>query len=245
MIRNLILVTAAFAVVGCKTSPPTPPTGVLAQEGFEAFATPRSFDGPGTIYRIDEDGKRFSVSEIIIQFHTGDEELQNFISTREISIGQLLQAIGVLAEEMPTSAKANVSSTASTTIEARSAKRHYVRDDDIEAAMLEWAANARPRERNIYYLIRETVATNSLNYRVQRDWLASFSIDAEVLKSAGFEGEAKYTDASILEIERLFDAERNVWYKAEKVTVSPSLGAAPGQYTVERIPVSGSAFGIE
>lgn len=231
-------------LVGCAGKPVAPPVGALEAEGFEAFATPRSFDGPGTIFRIDGEKKRFPVTEIIFKVQDGTEEIPKASSSRVLSLSQFLEALGASAVQMPASVKANLSRTTTTNIESTTAKRRFVRDDEVVTTLRNWATQARPAGDSVYYLIRETVSTPSLVYKVDRNWLASLNLDVKALKAAGYTGEAKASSGDTLEMNRTFAEPLNVWFKAERIVIKPALGAGPGQYTIERAPVSAAFLGL-
>lgn len=238
------VVVVLLVLFGCAQKPLSPPVGSPGSEGFEAFATPRSFDGPGTIFRIDGEGKRFPVSEITFKVQDGIEEIPKASSSRVLSLNQLLEALGASAAAMPASVQANLSRTATTSIESTTAQRRFVRDDDVVAAMMGWATRAKPNGDSVYYLIRETISTPGLVYKVDKNWLASINVDVQALKAAGYKGEAKASSGDTLEMNRTFSQPLNVWFKAEKIVVKPALGAGPGQYSVERSPVTAKTLGF-
>ncbi len=235
----------AISLPACQTVP-EPPDGVLTLEGFEAFATPRAFDGPGTIFRIDPDRKRLFVDSIAFKTSGGQEFLPSVESSRELSLAQVAESIGAAAGALPVKVTADLSSKRLTSIKATSAERSRTSDKDVEDALRQWATTAKPAPGNEYYLIRETVATLSLTYKVSKSWLASLGLSAESLNRAGYKGEVKNTGGDSLEMDAVFTKPLNVWYKAEKVSFKPMLGVGAGsnQYIVERTPVSGSAIGL-
>ncbi|CAM4111653.1 hypothetical protein [Pseudoalteromonas byunsanensis] len=235
--KKLLTIICILSLFSC-TNTPQPPVGILSSEGFAAFTTPRSFDNPGTVYRINENGKRFKVTEIQVPIENGMEELPKLSSLQTMSLGQLLQSIGASSDKLSASIKLNLSRTKSILLEANTGKRFTTRDDDVDNAFIAWAATAKPKDNSRYFIIRETVATKQLNYKVQSDWLNELKLDTDALELAGYEGNASVNGQDILEMNREFSDYRNVWYKAEEVTLNKVLGAGPSQYEVNRTPVS-------
>lgn len=232
-----IVAVAIGLLAGCSPLQPPKAPG-LSHEGFEAFATPRTFDGPGTIYRIDPDGKRFLVATIKLKTSGGAEVVPKYSSTRDLSLNQLLESIGANAAALPAKATSELSSKSSTTIEATKAFRAISSDDDVTAALSAWATSAKPRPGSTYYLVRETISTNSLSYKVNRSWLANLALDIQALKVAGYKGEGKTAGEDTLELNTQFEQMMNVWYKADLVRFSKALGAGADQYNVELGPVA-------
>ncbi|MEH0166730.1 hypothetical protein [Roseateles microcysteis] len=242
MKRGISTFTVVVALLsGCATQPPRPPVGAPELEGFEAFATPRTFDGPGTVYRIDSDGKRFPVAEIVFRVRSGEEAIPKYKSRRDLSLNQFLEALGASAEAMPASVKVNLSNVRSANIEATTGQRQYVQDNDVEPTLLAWADKTDPKAENEYYLIREVIATPALTYKVDKQWLVSLTVDVKALKAAGYKGEAKDDGVDSLEMDRRFDKPMNVWYKAERISFRRAMGAGPGspKYTVDRKTLKG------
>jgi len=236
---SILLGSALLA--GCPSAPLKPPSPV-SSEGFEPFATPRSFNGPGTIFRLDEAGKLFPVAGIRFEVQEGVEVIPKMTFARVLSLSQFLEALGASTATIPASVRANLSRTTTANVESTTAKRRYVFDEDIEPAMLKWASTAKPIGGSTYFLIRETIVTPGLVYKVDRNWLASLNVDIKVLKAAGYTVEPKGSSADTLEMSAVFSEPLNVWFKAERITLTQPLGGAPGNYQVARVPVSASVL---
>lgn len=236
---------AALVCVGltaCQT--PKPPVGILGSEGFEAFATPRAFDGPGTIFRLDSEHRRFFVDSVAFTTTGGQEMLAAQESSREMTLAQVVESIGASAAALPIRVSTDLSSKRFTSIKATTAERSRTSDKDVEDALRRWATTAKPVVGSEYWLIRETVSTPGLTYKVSNSWLAGLGLNAEALNKAGYKGEIKATSGDTLEMDTKFTNPLNVWYKAEKVVFSPAFGVGPNQYTVTRTPATGIPLGL-
>ncbi|WKB55690.1 hypothetical protein [Eleftheria terrae] len=218
----------------------TPELPSVPREGFEAFSTPRSFDGPGTIYRIDADKKRFLVTTVVFKASGGGVEyLPSFASKRELSLSSLIETIGLKAEALPASAQGKLGSTRMATVQSVGGRRAVTSDEDVEGALRTWATTAQPMDGSVYYLIRETIATEGLTYKVSHEWLAQLGLDAQALNSAGYRGEVRGGASDVLELDAKFPSAMNVWFKAEKVVFNKALGVAGSQYNVVRTTAQG------
>jgi hypothetical protein len=243
--RSTTIMLIAFAMMGCQGVRP-PVAEPLAAEGFEAFPTPRAFDAPGTIYRVDSGGKRFEVSTLPVSPRArGEEAIPKMTRTSEISLKQLVETLGAKAAALPVKATSNLSSTSSTTVESTSGVRTVLSDDELNAALSAWATNTRPAPGNTYYVIRETIAAPGVTYKVSQNWLASLDLDVKSLKAAGYNGEAKAGANNTLELDTKFGKNLNVWYKSEEVTFSQALGAGPNQFVARRTPLTRAAPGLQ
>jgi len=233
---------ATVQLVACKT---VPPVGVVAEEGFEAFATPRSFDGAGTIYRIDSEGKRYLVGNLDVKVPDGaDEVIPSYTTKKEISVTQLLESIGAKAELIPASLNSNFNIKSNASIEGTNGYRVQLSDTLVDGALLKWRSSVTPVEGSKYYLIRETIQTPSLKYKVEKNWLMSAVVDIKYLQVAGYKGEPKITTANTLELDAKFTKPMNVWYKAQLVTFKPGLGAGGAQFIVVKEDIKAGILGL-
>lgn len=242
--RTAVLLILPLIFVSACTNP-RPPEGILAQEGFDTFATPRAFDGPGTIYRIDGEGRRYLVTTLDIILPDSEEEVvPKFTSQRELTVNQLLESVGAKAELLPAKVSANLNIKSNTTIESTTAGRIRLSDEKVDAALLKWRASTEPDDASKYYLIREIVATPGLRYKVEKGWLAAAVVDFKYLNVAGYKGEPKLVNADTIELDTKFSKPMNVWYKAQRITFLPALGAGEGQFAVVKKNVPKGTLGL-
>jgi hypothetical protein len=224
---------------------PAPPVGNLGLEGFEAFATPRSFDGPGTIYRLDKDGKRFLVASLdVVNAVRGKEVIPKFTSSRDLSISQLLESIGVAAAKLPANANINMTSSRKTSLETTNGDRKEIADGDILTVLNKWKASTKPIEDNKYYLIRATIASDNVDYKVDKSWLFYAKLDLSILNLAGYKGSANSKSEDTLELESRFDEKMNIWFKAERIFFDKALGIGGDQTVIRLAPAQKGELGL-
>lgn len=210
-------------------------------EGFEAFSTPREFDGPGTIYKI-VDGKTFVAGRVTFSSVDGGMEvIPKYSSTSSVSLTQLLKNLGASAALMPVSVTGNLSATSKVDIESTTGVRARAQDDAVvNEALASWKPATRPPASEQYFLIRETVQTRKLTYSVSKDWLAGLGLDVQSLQKAGYKGEVKSEGSRALSLDAAFEQPLNVYYKTQRIVFSDALGAGPGNFTVQ---IGGNAPG--
>lgn len=230
------------AVTGCTSvQPPVMPDF----EGFEAFSTPREFDGPGTIYKV-VDGKTFVAGNVVFSSVGGGMEvIPKYSSSTSVSLDQLLKTVGASAALLPASASANLSASSKVNIESTTGNRTRADSDEVvNAALRTWKPAVRPPSSEQYFLIRETIQTRKLTYSVAKDWLAELGLDVQSLEKAGYKGEIKGGGSSALALDASFERPLNVYYKTQRIIFDDALGAGPGNFTVMVGPVTRGALGL-
>jgi hypothetical protein len=214
-------------------------------EGFEAFSTPREFDGPGTIYKV-VDGKTFSAGKVVFSSMGGGMEvIPKYTSSTSVSLTQLLKTLGASAALLPASVSNNLSASSKVNIESTTGNRARAESDDVvNAALRTWKPSVRPPSSEQYFLIRETIQTRKLTYSIANDWLAGLGLDAQSLQRAGYNGEIKAGSNSALALDASFEQPLNVYYKTQRIVFDEALGAGPGNFTVTVGPMTPGTLGL-
>src|ERR1700730_1320420 len=95
--RALVATVAVLLFSGCPPKPPKPLSTLpdLGLTGFQTFPTPRTFDGPGTVFRITRERIRFPVTRLNVPVEqAGDESFANYTKKVEWSLGFVLKYLG-------------------------------------------------------------------------------------------------------------------------------------------------------
>jgi hypothetical protein len=189
--------------------------------GFQTFPTPRTFDGPGTVFRIDESGAKFIVVELKIPYEeAGMEQIGTYSRQKQWTIAALVNFLG-----------GHGSNEGSETIESLmkfgEGHRRRITDTDIDQALEKEQIKYKPR--NEYFVIHETIAVPSLDV----DFRHSESLSPEVkvaFDEAIKAGSAlKWSDTSKRSLVKTFRELHNVFFTADKI-LPPALGAvSPGR----------------
>ena len=223
--RIALLASVVLIDTGCSTSqwktPPSP------GDGFVAFDSPRDFDAPGQVYRIDTQGNLWQVGTIGVVAKSGKERTRTMESKANWSLSTVLKTIGASATQLPANARAEVSRSREVTIEGTDVTREWIEDTQQPAQKVaKLLSDTEYRSGNKYFLIRETQAVQALTFHGSRKWLANAGVEAEIQKEISGKAEFKIDNNDSYSIVAKFDHPMRVWYKAEKV--EPKFGAARG-----------------
>jgi hypothetical protein len=231
-----VSVLTAGLLVGCAASTPTIPNPF--EKGFVAFESPRDFDGPGQVYRVDPKGAVYHVGEIKVEPKTGTEQSKGIRTKVNWSLATALKYTGASLGGLSPEASAQFSHERSVTIESTSVTRQYLEDtDNPEKKVTELLGTVKYRPDNKYYLIRETAATKEINVKGSRKSLGNAKVQAELKSVISGNAELKYDNESSFSLVAKFPKDMRVWYKPERLEPQMAMGAAaPGTAGAKAVP---------
>lgn len=228
----------SYVVVGLMTlcllnacAKPRGPSTPLELEGFKPFASARSFDGPGRIFRIEPNGDVFGVTTLKLTPKSGTEAIPKIEKHSNVSLEEMLTTIGVAATTFPAVGQADLKMKREAVTESVNGKREYLDDDAIDPILREVLKGVRVRPNNQYYLIRETVSANNINFTMDKSWVSSLGIEVPFKKVVSSKSTLKWEGGTKFSLNQQFSEPLRLWYKADKILFKTDLGAGPGQPT--------------
>ncbi|ACB73630.1 hypothetical protein [Opitutus terrae] len=212
-------------LAGCpSTAIKPPPTPV---SGFQAFDSPRDFDPPGRVFRVDQSGVVYGVGDLDVKPRSGSEVTMKFESKSNWSLRTALATMGVAAESVPAQLQAELGRSREVMLGSTKARREYIDDQDkpdAKAQALIDEVGMKPGNR--YYVIRETIATDAVEYRTKSAFTANATLNAEIKKLIETKTGLNLGSNSEVSLPLSFDKSMRVWYKTERITPrAGTLGA--------------------
>ena len=221
----------AFTLFGKKSKRPDD----LLPAGWQFYSRPTAIEPPGTIFRIDADGRRFIVAQLKPETIRGAEpgalKIER-IETRTHALVRLLglQALGV---------RAGGGTVKTFRFQIVEPERESTSDAAMDAVLQPFIATMEFRAGNRYYVIRETRSATAMIYLLSKEELGEIGGEAAVV--AAGEGDVtldvRRTDVS--EITQSFPARLGVMFLAEEI-VPVVAGLAAGEAALGRAAVSGA-----
>lgn len=234
---GLAIGVCCAAIYGCGTHPVVPQGPKF--ENFQVFASPRSFDPPGRIYRVQPDGQVFGVITLSITPQSGEESIPKIETKANSSLEELLETVGVVAEEVPASISAEIKRKREVTFEGLDAKREFLDDADLDNVLPKALAGIKIRSDNKYYVIRETISSKEINYKMDKSWILNAGFDARFKDIVKNKTNLDWDSGENFSMNKKFNQPLRIWYKAELLEIEPPLGIGPGQLpTVNRKPLA-------
>lgn len=222
-----VVVLVSFGLAACAgTGRITIEEGVKLS-GFQTFPTPRTFDGPGTVFRIARDRTRFPVTKLNVPVdQVGDERFANYTKTGVWSLAAVLKYLGAPQLLSDAQVSANFGSSLELTLQIGQGNRERTYDADVKAALK--AASIEYRGDSRYYIIRETIGVSDLSYRFTKKKDLTSGVTAAIKKVVDATGNLKWVGSEQTDLVQKFDRPHRVFYTAEEILPPTGLlGAEP------------------
>jgi hypothetical protein len=204
---------------------------------FLMFPSARTFDPPGTIFRINPDGIRFDVADISqgIRTSTGEEFLPEQVGRRRVSGETLAGALGKNG-----SASLRFSGDYHVLLRLAGVLREKTSDWDVDKALPPALRQVNLRRDSRYYIIRETIAAREIDYTLSASdgAAAAANLESHVVGTAKVNVERSGSGETKL-VGRYATPTR-ILYKLEEIKFESS-GIA-GNLQLTRVPVHDRAF---
>lgn len=200
------------------------------ERGLQIFPSPRRFDPPGTIFRIDPDGVRRSVADLSALLHVvpREEAVPRLSVYGSFNAGAYFSWLGVPAS----SAFDRVDSAV---IAVTGARREQTFEVDLRQLVDSAARIVDWRRPGSVYLITETVLADSVEISLSRSMRIAVG-DSIRADSAALHGVAvRWTPHSTTHLALRFQQPHRVFYKVELLRAHVGFGF---ERSVERIAVS-------
>jgi len=204
--KNLISIFS-FAIVVNLIGQNLPSNAIL--KNYRPFSTPRTNGRPGEVYRIDNEGKSFTVQDITSIKHKVSEE------------GDLIGRMYFTANEMLTFLNLEFDRLDVIPAEVKIVKalREYNEQTAVDKVLYE---NQKIREivvdkKSKYYLIRETISSKDITFRFSYDVVKRIKRGAAALTEKKSQGEIDYP----FEIQKKFKKPKRIFFLEQKINIEP------------------------
>lgn len=204
-----------------KRQPKQPDSGL--ERGWQFYARPNTLEPVGYVFRIDEHGVRFPVTQFPVETVEGVEAGVKVQQRIELKAGVLARFLELLDLSADTSAgRARVLD-----FEIHEPIRVSSMDVAIEGALRDFLDGFTAKKGHRYYVIRQTRSATSMTYSLTSEFLAELGGEAEV--SAGLKAGArlKVAGGDRYEIHQEFPERMLVTFQPERIE-RVSFGLAEG-----------------
>ncbi len=206
---SLVLLTACGGVRGAPLLRNAP----TYERGLQLFPSPRVFDPPGTVFRIDPDGVRRPVADLsgLLSLRPMSEAVPEMTVTGRISAGLLLGWLGV------TTLSADLKRLDSITVFVGGAKREQAfevnlrRVIDSARTIVDWE---RPGS---VYIITETVSADTVRISLSRSLVAMIGDSLHVNSVLTNNVHVEWRPQGVTQLNMRFETPHRVFYKAEQL----------------------------
>jgi hypothetical protein len=195
----------------------------LLDEGWQLYAKPTTLEPVGTLFRIDEQGRRFLVDEIAMQTREGAEAAARVQQRVQASVGMFARFLGLDSY----SGKLGAQDAETLEFEIVNPVRQVVNDVALDKALAPVIASLNYRADNRYYVIRDTRSATAMTYRLTTQQLGSIGGEASLAMALGAGAQIGVGHGGLYEINQTFPERMRVMFLAEEIApVKAGLGGA-------------------
>jgi hypothetical protein len=227
----ILLIVGLWSYFNKRPSFPTAPLADgLKYPGFQTFPTPRTFDSPGTVFRIDSSGTRFPVTTLPVSVYGGREALASYTALSNWTFAALLSYL-MKAPSVEGSATGSFGMRVKVVLEGG------VREGTFDAELDQSLKNAliNYRKNNKYFVVRETISVSAIDYDFKGAGRLSTTIKETISKIVKGNQGLSWTDGSESTLKQKFDQPYRVFFTADEL-LSPGLGI--GESAPKRVPAN-------
>ena len=215
------------------------PAQVL-EEGWQLYAKPTTLEPVGTLFRIDDSGRRFLVDHVAVEAQEGAEAAAKVQQRIQANVGFFARFLGLDSY----SGKLSGEDAETFEFEIVNPVRQVVLDAVMDLAMAPVLSSLKYRVDNRYYVIRETRSATTMTYRLTQAQLAEIGAEVSVAATVGAGAHVGAGRGGLYEISQTFPERMRVMFLAEEIK-PVRAGLAGGEPELGRVPVRHPLMWIE
>ena len=228
--RLMLLGALLIVLAGCNSSP-NPISQIITTEGFEAFDTPRTFHGPGTVLRRSPNNRLYFVGILEVPIVKGNESFPEQRKTRNLKLSTVLKTMGIPEENLPNEFELLRDRTVQVSITPFDGYREMV-DDRYTKELDGFFAQREVYETNEYYIIRETISSQEIHLHTTDNSLSRFRVDAQVKSWVESDSSVEFDNSNYFGFSKKFGRPMRILYKPERLSIAKRPGFGPIQFEV-------------
>jgi hypothetical protein len=229
-----LLVFSVMNCISCGTTttnqlihnPELPYGGIIIhhpESGMQTFPTPRHFDGPGTLYRVDGNGTRFRIADLSdrVSISRNREVMpkQRGNYSSESTKAGFLQFLGLSG-----GAEKQQEDRFSYSIELKDGWREQTDDEPLRSLALDLVRNGHYDPQETFYLIRETIDFSQVSLALDRNASQELGGEVAVTEMARASGYDIENGTDQLRMVESWDAPLRVFFKADQIVLVDPKG---------------------
>jgi hypothetical protein len=230
--KALFVISIVFLLdVSCARQDPTLVHSGLQYPDFNTFPTPRTFDQPGTVFRINRMGNKLPVSLLKVPIHSGKEAFSKYATRESWTLNTLAQFIGLnLGTSLTDSGSYDV------TLVLSNGLREWTYDEDLDRSLEKVSISFRKDSR--YFVIRETISVTNIDYELSNNAGMSAEIRGILNESIQARTDIVHSSKSLRSLKQVFPAPHRLFYTLDEITTG-KVGMFESE-AIRRMPVFGT-----
>jgi hypothetical protein len=208
----------------------TGPHPRVLDPGWQFYSRPTTLEPPGTVFRIDDEGRRFLVGELEVEVARGREASGRSDETVATTLGIVARFLGIDAGAMLGGKRVQ-----RIRFELLEPEHETTTDMAIEGAVDALGARLRYRADNRYFVVRAVRCAAGMTYRLSDEQVDELGGEASLEHVAEERAEVSFRRRRAYELDQRFPEVMRVMFLAEEIKPisaglageMPELGVQP------------------
>ena len=183
------------------------PADVL-DPGWQFYSNPTTLDAPGTVFRIDNNGRRYKVGKLDIKTTRGKEAAGRSVKSGQASVGILASLFGL--DKIGIGVKGN--KVERLEFEITNQVKEETTDMAIDEVIDPFLEQLDYRADNRYFIIREARIASAMKYFLSEQLVNDISGGAPAIENIKVEGEFIRSKKGDYELNQTFDEPMRVMF---------------------------------
>ena len=203
----------------------------ILEAGWQLYAKPTTLEPVGTIFRIDQDRRRFMVDELSVPIREGNEVAASVKEKIRVNVGFFARFLGLDGA----GGELRAGDEEVLEFEIVDTVRQLATDVALDKALAPVLATLN-KAGNRYYIIRETRSATAMTYRLTREQLGKLEAKVPVNSAVNVGATLQAGSGGLHEIDQKFPERMRVMFLAEEIGPLRA-GLAAAEPTLGRMPV--------
>jgi|JRYF01.1.fsa_nt_gb hypothetical protein len=204
----------------------------ILEEGWLLYAKPTTLEPVGTLFRIDDSGRRFIVDQLNVQSQEGAEATAKVQLQVRAHIGFFARFLGLDSYSGTMSAQ----DAEQLEFEVIDPIRQVVTDAELDRALTPVLASLKYRADNRYFVIRDVRSATAMTYRLTQTQVGEIGGEASLAMALGAGVKLGAGTGGLYELNQTFPERMRVMFLAEEIA-PVSAGLARQAPTLGRFAV--------
>jgi hypothetical protein len=208
--------------------------------GYTFYDAPNDLDKPGLIFRVTPQGERFDVTYLNVTPQQGRIEIKELEQEKTLSLNAIASFLHLSKSQLQAKGSLDLSQKVTFKIKMSSNTQEKLDDFDIDQELTKTTdiikknMEAAGRSNDAYYIIRESVSTQNLEYGFNKKIVNDIGFKVAIESLMDVNAGVKVDNNKDFQLTFNYPKPMRVFYKAERLNM---LSSVTGTIKITRSPV--------
>jgi len=208
--------------------------------GYSFYDAPNDLDKTGLIFRVTPNGQRFNVGYVAVTPDNGRIEIKSTAQSRTMSINALANFLKIDKSKLSVDGNLDLKRKITLKVKMANNQQEALTDFALDAKLKDALQLIKKDRQELgrlddkYYIIRESILTQNLEYSFDRDITTNAGFNLALNDLVKVNPTAKWDNTKEFQLGFNYINPLRVFYKAEYLSI---LSSATGDISIKRNPI--------